>query len=123
GTGAAWQLLSDDDARCSSFFVRLPSTPGTPIQMLRKRAAGNTLLATVRVNGSRELFITASTASAVDTANFALSTNTWYQCIWDVPGDGTQTLKIYTADGATLLDTLSGSAAAGTVTETFIGQN
>lgn len=101
----------------------IPAAPAATITFSRKRTAASALLGVLQVNTSRKLVVQ-SGAATVATSVTTLATNTWYQVVWGMPGDGTQTVLLYSAAG-TLLETVGSAvaASAGTVGQVFVGQN
>lgn len=121
GGTAARQFIANDDARCSVILVRINATPSNPITFTRKRTSGGTALAQVRITTSRTVDLRDGSAT-VDTSAFALVNNTWYQFVFDVDGSAGGTIQIWSADGQTLHDTVSGTVGSGAVGDQQVGQ-
>jgi len=121
GGSAARFFISNDDARASSGFFRVTANVSSVITFTRKRDASTNPLAQITINTSNKIAVKDGSA-VVATSTMTVSNNTWYQYVWDVPGDSTQVVKIYNQAGTTLLETITTTATAGSVGDTTMGQ-
>lgn len=107
-----WVHVATDDVNTASdtvidLYFRLTSLSSNS-QIVSLLDGGGTLLGNARVKASNSSLQIRNGAMAVDTSNFAVSTNTWYRLSWRINNDDTQEARIYLGESATPLDTLTG---------------
>lgn len=118
-----WSAAAAAASYYGRFYMYLPATPTGTTQLLSfRQSSGGLSGPVVTLNTSRQLQIRTNAQSTVSTSTTALSTGQWYRIEWLGTASGAAsmdiTLKIFSADSATALETLgpTTAAAAGAIT-------
>jgi len=114
---ARWNITPTGTIK-SRFFVNFGVFPSNQAGFASLRGSGS-YIAQLQIRNAGTVRIQ-NGQTAIDASIFDLSLDTTYYLEWEV-GAGAQVLRIYSADGATLLDTLSGAAVDAPIDQIGLG--